>query len=65
MKRRRFKQTETLEQRLAEEAIRLREEAKLLPPGAVREAMLRKARQAETGSQMSEWLRSPGLKPPE
>jgi hypothetical protein len=65
MKRRRFKRTETLEQRLAEEAIRLREEAKLLPPGAVREAMLRKARQAETGSQMSEWLMSPGLKPPE
>jgi hypothetical protein len=65
MKRRRFKRTETLEQRLAEEAIRLREEAKLLPPGAVREAMLRKARQAEAGSQMSEWLRSPGLKPPE
>jgi hypothetical protein len=62
MKRSRFKQTETLEQRLA---IRLREEAKLLPPGAVREAMLRKARQAEAGSQMSEWLRSPGLKPPE
>ena len=26
--------------------------------------MLRKARQAETGSQMSEWLRSPGLQPP-
>jgi hypothetical protein len=27
--------------------------------------MLRKARQAETGSHMSEWLRSPGLQPPE
>jgi hypothetical protein len=26
---------------------------------------LRKARQAETGSHISEWLRSPGLQPPE
>jgi hypothetical protein len=62
--RRRFKQTQSLEERLAEEAERLREEAKLLPPGAVREAVLRKARQAETGSHMSEWLRSAGLEPP-
>ncbi|WFU26329.1 hypothetical protein QA649_09005 [Bradyrhizobium sp. CB1717] len=62
--RRRFKQTSTLEVRLAEEAIRLRDEAKSLPPGAAREELLRKARQAETGSHMSEWLRSPGLQPP-
>ena len=60
-KRRRFKQTQSLEQRLADEAVRLREQAKLLPPGLVREQVLRKARQAETGSHMSEWLRSPGL----
>jgi hypothetical protein len=64
MLRRRFKQTKSLEERLAEEAKRLREEAKLLPPGAEREALLRKARQAETGSHMSEWLSSPGLQPP-
>jgi hypothetical protein len=62
--RRRFKQTSTLEARLAEEAVRLREKANLLPPGAAREELLRKARQAETGSHMSEWLRSPGLQPP-
>jgi hypothetical protein len=64
-KRRRFKQTQSLEQRLADEAVRLREQAKLLPPGLVREQVLRKARQAETGSHMSEWLRSPGLQAPE
>lgn len=63
--RRRFKQSQSLEERLAEEARRLRDEAGLLPPGAVRDAMIRKARQAETGSHMSEWLRSPGLRPPE
>lgn len=62
--RHRFKQVETLEARLAAEAERLREQANLLPPGAVRDEILRKARQAETGSQMSEWLRSPGLQPP-
>jgi hypothetical protein len=64
MLRRRFKQTQSLEERLAGEAKRLREEAKLLPPGVLREALLRKARQAETGSHMSEWLRSPGLQAP-
>jgi hypothetical protein len=64
MERRRFKQTQSLEERLAEEAKRLREEAKSLPPAAQRENLLRKARQAETGSHMSEWLRSPGLQPP-
>jgi hypothetical protein len=57
-------QTESLEQRLAQEAKRLREEAKLLPPGAEREGLIRRARQAERGSHMSEWLRSPGLQPP-
>ncbi|MCK1419296.1 hypothetical protein IVB14_29920 [Bradyrhizobium sp. 180] len=63
--RHRSKQTDPLEIRLAAEAQRLREEAKALPPGAARDEMLRKARQAETGSQMSEWLRSPGLQPPD
>lgn len=63
--RRRYARPETtLEQRLADEASRLREQARLLPPGAVREATIRKARQAETGSHLSEWLRSPGLKAP-
>jgi hypothetical protein len=58
--RRRIK--ETMEQYLAAEAKRLREEK--LRPGVEREALLRLARQAETGSRMSEWLRSPGLQPP-
>lgn len=62
--RRRFKQTVSLEERLAEEARRLREEAELLPHGPVRDAALRRARQAETGSRISEWLTSPGLEPP-
>jgi len=43
---------------------RLREEAKTLPPGALREGKLRKARQAETAAHIDDWLRSPGLQPP-
>jgi hypothetical protein len=62
--RRRFKQTESLEKRLVNEAIRLREQAKLLSPGAAREALLRKARQTETASHINAWLNSPGLQAP-
>ena len=52
--RRHYTQPEFQEQRLADEAHDLREQAKLLPPGAVREATSRKARQAETGSHLSD-----------
>ncbi|KRP91668.1 hypothetical protein AOQ72_32165 [Bradyrhizobium yuanmingense] len=62
--RHRRKPVDTLEARLAAEAERLRQHASTLPPGAARDEILRKARQAETGSHMSEWLRSPGLQPP-
>ena len=65
MQRRRFKQIKSLEDRLAQEAKRLREEAKSLPPGIARDELIRKARRCETGSHMSDWLRSPGLKPPD
>jgi hypothetical protein len=64
MQRRQF-QNQSLEERLAEVAKRLRAEAKLLPPGASRENLIRRARQAETGSRISEWLSSPGLRTPE
>jgi hypothetical protein len=30
----------------------------------MREALLRKARQAETAAHIDDWLRSPGLQPP-
>jgi hypothetical protein len=62
--RRRFKQTQSLEERLAEEAKRLFDEATLLPPGQARNAALRRAREAETALRMSAWLRSPGLQAP-
>ena len=60
-KRRRVKQTATLEDRLVEHARRLRAEAARLPPGADREEILHRAQQAETTARLSDWLSSPGL----
>jgi hypothetical protein len=62
--RRRFKQTQTFQERLAEEAERFRKAAEQSPPGMARELLLRRARMAETASHMNDWLRSPGLQPP-
>jgi hypothetical protein len=42
----------------------LREEAKLLPSGAVRDATIRAARQADTAAHLDDWVNSPGLQPP-
>jgi hypothetical protein len=66
MQRRRIKHTTTFEERLAEEARRFKEAAEKEAPGSTaRELLLRRARQAETASHMNDWLRSPGLQPPE
>ena len=65
MQRRRFKNILTFPERLEQEITRLRTEADKLPHGTEREELLRKARQAETASHISEWLSSPGLRPPE
>lgn len=59
MQRRQFKQAVPVEERLAEEAGLLREGAELLPPGPVRDAAIRRAPQAETGSHVNGWLRRP------
>ena len=64
LRRHRFKHTQSLSERLAEEAKELRVVAETLPPGPARDQVLRKARQDETALHMSDWLNSPGLKPP-
>jgi hypothetical protein len=56
-RRRRIKQVHTLEERLAARAAEFRKEAEDLPPGGPREQALFRARQAEDGAQMSQWLR--------
>jgi hypothetical protein len=59
MKRQRIKHTASFEQRLAAEARRLKDQARAMAAGKDRENILRKARQAETASRISDWLRSP------
>jgi hypothetical protein len=60
-KRRHFKHTSSLEERLAKDTKQLREQIKILPLGASRDDLLRRIRQNEIASHMDEWLRSPGL----
>jgi hypothetical protein len=62
--RRRFKQKISLRDRLAYFAKAAREKASLLPPGAEKDELLRKARQADTTAHIEEWCSSPGLQPP-
>jgi hypothetical protein len=64
MQRRCFTQTAPLGQRLEEQAKRLRREAKGIYPGIEREKLIRRARQAETASQIDQWVISKGLKTP-
>jgi hypothetical protein len=47
-----------------EQAGALRCQAKKLPHGKERDELLRKARQLDTASRISEWVTSPGLQPP-
>lgn len=62
--RNRVKQTRSLEERMAEQANKLKERASQLPAGPEREGLLKRARIAETGAHLSDWLTSPGLQPP-
>ncbi|WP_426437811.1 hypothetical protein [Bradyrhizobium genosp. P] len=64
LERRRVKHEQSLEIRLADGARQLREKAKQLPPGAEREALLRKARNNETAANITGLLASPDLHPP-
>jgi hypothetical protein len=64
MERRRVKHVVSFEERLAQHALRLREQAKPLPPGKERTDLMRRARQAEITAHINEWLTSPGLASP-
>ena len=62
--RRRFKQMESLQVRLAIFAKEAREKASCLPPGPEQDDMLRKAHQADTASHVDDWVNSLELQPP-
>ena len=63
-KRRRFKQQLTLQDRLSAWVKQVKEDAASLPPGPERDALLKKARQAELANHLHDWVKSPGLQPP-
>jgi hypothetical protein len=62
--RRHVKKALSLQDRLASYAKSAREVAALLPPGAEKDELLRKARQADTAAHLNEWANSPGLQSP-
>jgi hypothetical protein len=61
---RRIKQTISLKERLASFANEVREKALQLRPGPEQDALLKKARQADTAAHLDEWANSPELQPP-
>ncbi|MBU6461251.1 MAG: hypothetical protein KGK01_04990 [Bradyrhizobium sp.] len=62
--RERPKQTTSLKDRLNSFAHEMHEEACRLPPGSEKEALLKRARLADTASHLNDWVNSPGLQPP-
>ncbi|MDH2347636.1 hypothetical protein QCM77_04910 [Bradyrhizobium sp. SSUT18] len=58
-KRNRRKQTQSLQERLAMFAETARERARSLPPGKERDLLLRRARQNEMTSTLTDWLSTP------
>jgi hypothetical protein len=64
IKRPRRKHLKSFQERLADDAARFRQLADQTPPGTQRELYLRRALQADTASQIDNWVTSPGLRPP-
>ena len=64
MKRRRFKQTIPFKDRLRAFAEDLRQEASRLPAGSEKDAVLKRARRADTAVHLDAWARSRGLQSP-
>jgi hypothetical protein len=64
VKRNRRKNVVSFEARLQKAATEAREAALELPDGEARDALLDRARQAETAVHLTEWLTSPGQQSP-
>ena len=60
--RRRLKQQLSPQDQLASFAKTAREVAAFLPPGAEKDELLRKARQADATAHLKEWIESAGLR---
>ncbi|MBR0739234.1 hypothetical protein JQ581_20075 [Bradyrhizobium liaoningense] len=59
VKRNRRKQTQSLQERLAAFAEKARARALSLPPGKEREMLLRRAKQNDVTSNLTDWLSAP------
>jgi hypothetical protein len=55
----------TFEENIAAEKAKLEVQVAKLKPGPEKDALVRKIRQLDTAAHVSEWLSSPGLRPPE
>jgi hypothetical protein len=55
----------TFDENIAAEKVRCTEQLADMPHGPKRDALVKKIRQLDTASHMSDWLRSSGLRPPE
>jgi hypothetical protein len=63
-KRNRTRNSVPFDERLQRAAEQARAAAEQLPQGDARDALLKKARQAETAAHLNEWLTSSGLQSP-
>jgi hypothetical protein len=63
--RRRFKQTQSLAERLVQDVEYLKVQLASMPPGPERDHLVRRIRQNETAAHIDQWLSSPGLQPPQ
>jgi hypothetical protein len=64
MQRRRFAEPTSLKDRLASFAEATRQQALRIRPGPERDALLKKARRADTAVHLEDWADSPELQPP-
>ena len=64
IKRRRFKQTSSLKERLLQAADDAGKQAAALSPGQERHRLLQDARVARVTAELDNWLSSPGSQPP-
>ena len=65
LKRRRFRQTQSLLERLVQDVEHLKTQLAMLPPGPERDHIAKRIRQNETAANNDQWLKSPGLQPPQ
>ena len=63
-RRRRFKQSVSLKDRLLAASREALQRARALPPGIERDALLSLARRMKIAADFNDWLSTPGLQPP-